>query len=157
MLRRDFLKLSAITYAASALPIWSRIAVAAGNYPTLAIPPLLEPDAQGNIQVVIQQGVSQFVPGKQTTTWGYNGNLLGPAISLKNGQNVNINIINKLAEDTTVHWHGLEISGEQDGGPQAIIEPDTSRKVNFTVNQSEATCWFHPHTHGKPATKWRWV
>lgn len=38
MLRRDFLKLSAITYAASALPIWSRIAVAAGNYPTLAIP-----------------------------------------------------------------------------------------------------------------------
>ncbi len=83
MLRRDFLKLSAITYAASALPIWSRIAVAAGNYPTLAIPPLLEPDAQGNIQVVIQQGVSQFVPGKQTTTWGYNGNLLGPAISLK--------------------------------------------------------------------------
>ncbi|WIE09218.1 MULTISPECIES: multicopper oxidase CueO [Providencia] len=149
MLRRDFLKLSAITYAASALPIWSRIAVAAGNYPTLAIPPLLEPDVQGNIQVVIQQGVSQFVPGKQTTTWGYNGNLLGPAISLKNGQNVNINIINKLAEDTTVHWHGLEISGEQDGGPQAIIQPDTSRKVNFTVNQSEATCWFHPHTHGK--------
>lgn len=149
MLRRDFLKLSAITYAASALPIWSRIAVAAGNYPTLAIPPLLEPDAQGNIQLVIQKGVSQFVSGKQTTTWGYNGNLLGPAISLKNGQNVNINIVNQLAEDTTVHWHGLEISGEQDGGPQAIIEPNASRKVNFTVNQSEATCWFHPHTHGK--------
>lgn len=38
MLRRDFIKLSAITYAASALPIWSRIAVAAENYPTLAIP-----------------------------------------------------------------------------------------------------------------------
>ncbi|WP_369310231.1 multicopper oxidase CueO [Providencia rettgeri] len=149
MLRRDFLKLSAITYAASALPIWSRIAVAAENYPTLAIPPLLEPDAQGNVQLVIKQGTSQFIPGKKTTTWGYNGNLLGPAISLKNGQSVNINIVNQLAEETTVHWHGLEISGEQDGGPQAIIQPGATRKVNFTVNQSEATCWFHPHTHGK--------
>lgn len=149
MLRRDFLKLSAITYAASALPIWSRIAVAAENYPTLAIPPLLEPDAQGNIQLAIKQGTSQFVPGKKTTTWGYNGDLLGPAISLKNGQSVNINIVNQLAEDTTVHWHGLEISGEQDGGPQAIIQPGATRKVNFTIDQSEATCWFHPHTHGK--------
>lgn len=149
MLRRDFLKLSAITYAASALPIWSRIAVAAENYPTLAIPPLLEPDVQGNIQLAIKQGTSQFVPGKKTTTWGYNGDLLGPAISLKNGQSVNINIVNQLAEDTTVHWHGLEISGEQDGGPQAIIQPGATRKVNFTIDQSEATCWFHPHTHGK--------
>ncbi len=149
MLRRDFLKLSAITYAASALPIWSRIAVAAENYPTLAIPALLEPDAQGNIQIAIKQGTSVFVPGKKTTTWGYNGDLLGPAISLKNGQNVNINIVNQLPEETTVHWHGLEISGEQDGGPQAIIRPGASRKVNFTAAQPESTCWFHPHTHGQ--------
>ncbi|MTC72885.1 multicopper oxidase CueO [Providencia sp. wls1919] len=149
MLRRDFLKLSAIAYAASALPVWSRMAVAAGNYPSLAIPPLVEPDAQGNIQIAIKQGISQFVPGKKTTTWGYNGDLLGPALSLKNGQSVNINITNQLPEETTVHWHGLEISGEQDGGPQAIIAPGASRKVNFTLNQPEATCWFHPHTHGK--------
>ncbi|EMD1716703.1 multicopper oxidase CueO [Providencia stuartii] len=149
MLRRDFIKLSAITYAASALPIWSRIAVAAENYPTLAIPPLLEPDAQGNIQLAIKQGASQFVPSKKTTTWGYNGDLLGPALSLKKGQSVNIHIANQLPEDTTVHWHGLEISGEQDGGPQAIIKPGASRQVNFTIDQPEATCWFHPHTHGK--------
>lgn len=58
MLRRDFLKLSAIAYAASALPVWSRMAVAAGNYPTLAIPPIVEPDAQGNIQIAIKQGIS---------------------------------------------------------------------------------------------------
>ncbi|EDU60435.1 multicopper oxidase CueO [Providencia stuartii] len=149
MLRRDFIKLSAITYAASALPIWSRIAVAAENYPTLAIPPLLEPDAQGNIQLAIKQGASQFVPGKKTTTWGYNGDLLGPALSMKKGQSVNIHIANQLPEETTVHWHGLEISGEQDGGPQAIIKPGASRQVNFTIDQPEATCWFHPHTHGK--------
>lgn len=149
MLRRDFIKLSAITFAASSLPVWIRIAVAADNVPILAIPPLIEPDAQGNIQLTIKQGISQFVPGKKTTTWGYNGDLLGPALSLKNGQSVNINIVNQLPEETTVHWHGLEISGEQDGGPQAIIRPGASRKVNFTVDQPEATCWFHPHTHGK--------
>lgn len=149
MLRRDFIKLSALAYAASALPMWSRIAVAAENFPALAIPPLIEPDAQGNIQLAIKQGVSQFVPGKKTTTWGYNGDLLGPALSLKNGQSVSINIANQLPDETTVHWHGLEISGEQDGGPQAIIASGASRQVNFTINQPEATCWFHPHTHGK--------
>ncbi|EKT64962.1 multicopper oxidase CueO [Providencia burhodogranariea] len=148
MLRRDFIKLSTMAYAASALPLWSRIAVAAENYSTLAIPPLIEPDSQGQIQLAIKQGSSQFIPGKKTTTWGYNGDLLGPALSLKNGQSVNINIVNQLPEETTVHWHGLEISGEQDGGPQAIIRPNESRKVNFTINQPEATCWFHPHTHG---------
>ena len=149
MLRRDFLKLSAIACAVSTLPAWSRVATAAENETILAIPPLLEPDAQGNIQITIKQGSSIFIPGKKTSTWGYNGDLLGPALSLRKGQNVNINITNQLPEGTTVHWHGLEISGEQDGGPQAIIAPGANRKVNFTVDQPESTCWFHPHTHGK--------
>nr|WP_314263325.1 multicopper oxidase CueO [uncultured Moellerella sp.] len=149
MQRREFLKLSAVVGGVSILPAWSRFAMAAENYPQLPIPPQVTPDAAGNINLQIQQGSSQFLPSKNTVTWGYNGNLLGPALKLKNGQAITINIKNELTEATTVHWHGLEISGEEDGGPQAIIKPGASRVVNFTVNQPEATCWFHPHTHGK--------
>ncbi|VDY35655.1 Copper efflux oxidase [Morganella morganii] len=90
-----------------------------------------------------------FIPGKTTQTWGYNGDLLGPALKLRRGKPVTVDIVNKLPEATTVHWHGLEISGEQDGGPQAIIAPGGTRTVSFTPDQPEATCWFHPHTHGK--------
>lgn len=55
-----------------------------------------------------------------------------------------MDIHNRLAEETTVHWHGLEVPGEVDGGPQGIIAPGASRSVNFTPSQRAATCWFHP-------------
>ncbi len=43
-----------------------------------------------------------------------------------------MDIHNRPAEETTVHWHGLEVPGEVDGGPQGIIAPGASRGVNFT-------------------------
>lgn len=148
MQRREFLKLGATLSAVTLLPSWSRFAFAQSNTPSLAIPPQITPDAQQKIVLNIQQGISKFIPTANTTTWGYNGSLLGPALKLKRGQPVTININNQLPETTTVHWHGLEISGEEDGGPQAMIEPGKSRTVTFTPNQAESTCWFHPHTHG---------
>jgi blue copper oxidase len=36
-----------------------------------------------------------------------------------------------------------------DGGPQGIIKAGDKRSVTFTPNQRAATCWFHPHQHGK--------
>ncbi len=32
-----------------------------------------------------------------------------------------VDIHNQLAEDTTLHWHGLEIPGIVDGGPQGLF------------------------------------
>jgi blue copper oxidase len=60
---------------------------------------------------------------------------------------VTVDIHNTLAEETTLHWHGLP--GEVDGGPQGIIKAGGTRSVTFTPNQRAATCWFHPHQHGK--------
>lgn len=60
-----------------------------------------------------------------------------------------VDIRNQLAEETTVHWHGLEVPGEVDGGPQGVIKAGGSRTVTFTPTQQAATCWFHPHQHGK--------
>ncbi|HHN8407779.1 TPA: multicopper oxidase CueO [Morganella morganii] len=149
MQRRDFLKYSAFLGAATMLPAWSRFAFAAQERPALGIPPLLTADNAQKITLNIQQGKMAFIPGKTTQTWGYNGDLLGPSLKLQRGKPVTVDIVNKLPEATTVHWHGLEISGEQDGGPQAIIAPGATRTVRFTPDQPEATCWFHPHTHGK--------
>lgn len=146
MQRRDFLKYSAALGALSALPLWSRPLFAAQR-PALPIPPLLTPDAQSRIRLTAYAGETDFA-GKKATTWGYNGALLGPALQLTQGQRVNVEIYNRLAEETTVHWHGLEVPGEVDGGPQGIIKAGGSRKVSFTPTQPAATCWFHPHQHG---------
>ncbi|MBJ9633255.1 multicopper oxidase CueO [Citrobacter freundii] len=147
MQRRDFLKYSVALGVASALPLWSR-SVFAADRPALPIPDLLTADASNRIQLIVQAGQSNFA-GKTATTWGYNGNLLGPAVKLNKGQSVNVDIHNQLAEETTLHWHGLEIPGEVDGGPQGIIPAGGKRSVTFTPDQRAATCWFHPHQHGK--------
>ncbi|EMN0396704.1 multicopper oxidase CueO [Citrobacter freundii] len=147
MQRRDFLKYSVALGVASALPLWSR-SVFAADRPALPIPDLLTADASNRIQLIVQAGQSNFA-GKTATTWGYNGNLLGPAVKLNKGQSVTVDIHNQLAEETTLHWHGLEIPGEVDGGPQGIIPAGGKRSVTFTPDQRSATCWFHPHQHGK--------
>ena len=147
MQRRQFLKLSAALGASSLLPFWSRSAFAA-DLPALPIPDLLEPDARSTIKLRIQQGKSR-IAGHHATTWGYNGDLLGPALKLRRGKPVNIAIHNELPEATTVHWHGLAVPGAVDGGPQGIIAPGGDRTLSFTPDQPAATCWFHPHLHGQ--------
>lgn len=147
MQRRDFLKYSVVLGVASALPLWSRTVFAADR-PALPIPDLLTADASNRIQLIVKAGQSTFA-GKTATTWGYNGNLLGPAVKLNKGQAVSVDIHNQLAEETTLHWHGLEIPGEVDGGPQGVIPAGGKRSVAFTPAQRAATCWFHPHQHGK--------
>lgn len=146
MLRRDFIKMSAILASASTLPVWSSRLWAAER-PTLPIPPLLAPDANGKIDLKLQTGSMSWTPQAPTTTWGINGGCLGPALMLQRGREVNIHIANTLPESTTLHWHGLEVPGEADGGPQATIVPGGRRAVRFTLDQPATTAWFHAHPH----------
>jgi FtsP/CotA-like multicopper oxidase with cupredoxin domain len=120
------------------------------NY--LLIPPLLKNKSKNKniaeFELVAQQGVTQFYKGKLVATYGYNGNLLGPTIRAKRGQIVKIKVTNNLREYTTVHWHGMLLPSEMDGGPHQVIRPNGVWKVKFKVNQPAATLWYHPHGLG---------
>jgi blue copper oxidase len=146
MQRRDFIKFGVGIGAASMLPLWSAGAFA-DKHPSLPIPPPVKPDAQGQIPLNIRAGKTHFRGANLTTTWGFNGALLGPALQLTRGSNVTMLVTNQLAEPTTVHWHGLEVPGHADGGPQATVAPGITWKPQFQVDQPAATCWFHPHPH----------
>lgn len=121
--------------------------MAAEQRPLLPVPTLLLPDARSEIKLFVQQGTTRW-RGNDVPTWGYNGSLLGPAIRLERGKQVHVDIFNRLDEATTVHWHGLEVPGEVDGGPQAVIASGQRRRVSFIPDQPASTCWFHPHQHG---------
>jgi blue copper oxidase len=58
---------------------------------------------------------------------------------------------NHLDAATTVHWHGLLVSGDNDGGPQQLIEPGERWRPVLKIDQPAATLWFHPHPHGDTA------
>lgn len=129
-----------------------------GNVPSLAssegsneltIPPLLEKQQGQNYdyEVVAQQGTTEFYKGISTETYGYNGDLLGPTLTIEEGEKVEVKITNDLNEPTTFHWHGLEVAGEIDGGPLDEIQPGESRIITLEADQPAATLWYHPHVH----------
>lgn len=115
----------------------------------LPIPPLLKdqnPDPKkGEFHLTVQQSSTEFFKGKKAQTFGYNGSYLGPVIRVRKGEEVTVKVKNKLSEDTTVHWHGLEVDGEKDGGPHTKIKPGDTWSPTFTINQPAATLWYHPH------------
>ncbi|MCL7667797.1 multicopper oxidase domain-containing protein, partial [Klebsiella pneumoniae] len=74
-------------------------------------PDLLTTDARNRIQLTIGAGQSTF--GEKTaTTWGYNGNLLGPAVKVQRGKAVTVGINNQLTEATKLHLNRPEVPGE---------------------------------------------
>jgi FtsP/CotA-like multicopper oxidase with cupredoxin domain len=107
-------------------------------------------DAAGtrSFSLAVQPGTTQFRNGVNTSTLGYNGALLGPALKLRVGEATSIKVENRLGEATTVHWHGLLVPAHVDGGPHQLVPPGARWEANFTVSNPASTCWFHPHVHG---------
>jgi FtsP/CotA-like multicopper oxidase with cupredoxin domain len=118
----------------------------------LPIPPLLENTAAGEgnarFSLIPQQGESRLIHEFTTPTMGYNGSYLGPTIRVQNGQQVEIEVNNTLNQATTVHWHGLHVPAEYDGGPRQLIQPQARWNPRFTIKQPAATLWYHPHVMG---------
>jgi blue copper oxidase len=52
-----------------------------------------------------------------------------------------------------VHWHGLVIPGDVDGGPHRPVAPGQHWRPALSINQPAATLWFHPHFYPTTATQ----
>lgn len=82
-----------------------------------------------------------------TTFWLYNNTLL-PLIELKVGDIFVAKVINNLSQETTIHWHGLNVPASEDGNPDNPIKPGQSHIYKFKITEDMAgSHWFHPHTH----------
>jgi blue copper oxidase len=114
----------------------------------LPIPPLIDAARQGSaVKLKVISGRHAFVDGKPTRSYGYSGPVLGPVIRLRRGDEVEMTIENALDVDTTVHWHGLLLPGDFDGGPHQIIKPGNTWRPRLKIEQPASTAWFHPHPH----------
>ncbi len=114
---------------------------------SLPIPPLLEGE---EITLTVQQG-TLALPFGDSDTLGYNGDYLGPTLRFSEGDSFNVLVDNTLNEDTTVHWHGMHIPAEFDGGPRQVVSAGGTWNPRFTIRQDAATLWYHPHLMGKTA------
>ena len=88
------------------------------------------------------------VSESSTPAMAINGTVPGPVLRFKEGENITINVTNKLDEDTSIHWHGLILPYQQDGVP-GISFPGIKPKTTFTYKfpaQQAGTYWYHSHS-----------
>lgn len=158
--RRDFLKYSG---ALTALPL---IGCGGGSSTgsveettstpvsnSLFIPSLL---TGTQFDLTLQTGSKQFIAGQSTQTYGINGDYLGPALKVRKGDVVTLNVTNKLPESSTLHWHGMHVPGNMDGGPHQLIQENEVWQAQYSINQQAGTNWFHPHQEGVTGRQVYW-
>ena len=111
---------------------------------------VLEPDVVDGVKVFeltadeIQWEVS---PGEIKEAYAYNGMIPGPQINAELGDRVRIVLHNKLAEPTTIHFHGMTVPADMDGVPaisQDAVLPGESFTYEFTIRNTGSNM-YHSH------------
>ena len=90
----------------------------------------------------------RVVQGRKGHGIAVNGTVPGPLVRLKEGENVRLNVTNRLDVDTSIHWHGLLVPFHMDGVPGISfpgIKPGQTFTYEFPVRQT-GTYWYHSHS-----------
>ena len=89
----------------------------------------------------------ELAPGKVIDTFAYNGTVPGPALRLREGSPVSIDIRNDTDVDDIVHWHGLYLPSQSDGAMEEgspMVPRGGTRRYDF-VAKPAGTRWYHSH------------
>ncbi|TNF19724.1 MAG: multicopper oxidase family protein [Pseudomonadales bacterium] len=90
----------------------------------------------------------ELVPGHVTPAWGYGGQAPGLELRCRQGERLRVRFINKLEQQSTIHWHGIRLPLEMDGVPyvsQAPVLPGEYFDYDFICHDA-GSFWYHPHT-----------
>ena len=97
--------------------------------------------------LVIEPRMVNFT-GRSRPATTINGSIPGPTLRWKEGDEVTINVTNRLSERTSIHWHGMILPFQMDGVPGISfpgIAPGETFQYRFKVQQS-GTFWYHSHS-----------
>lgn len=144
--RRPFLKGAGLFGAAALLdgmlPPWAS---------PLAAQSSSSPQLSGSVIDLTISEIPIRVGNRKAKATAINGTVPGPLIRLREGQDVTINVTNKLKVDTSIHWHGVLVPPEMDGVPGvsfAGIKPGETFTYKFPITQY-GTYWYHSHSAGQ--------
>ena len=146
--RRHFLRgatlLGGAAALAPALPAWARGENVTGGHLRAGFDEVRGP----NIDLTIGAG-HRIVQGRPGHGIAVNGSVPGPLVRLREGEKARIRVRNTLAEDSSVHWHGLLVPFQYDGVPGVSfpgIKPGESFIYEFPVLRQSGTYWWHSHS-----------
>ncbi|MCD9022196.1 multicopper oxidase family protein [Cohnella silvisoli] len=135
--------------------------------------PALAHNAPGAISVAMLTGPREGTPdrkftltaekktitlssGEQVDAWTYNGQIPGPELRMKQGELVEVTLINRdIEEGATIHWHGLDVPNAEDGvagATQDAVMPGEQHVYRFIAEQT-GTFWYHSHQDSQEAVE----
>jgi len=91
--------------------------------------------------------IRKEVNGTDVEMWGYNGQVPGPVLKVKQNSSITITFKNSLDMPTTVHWHGVRLNNKFDGAADVTQEPVLPGEsfVYEVTFPDEGVYWYHPH------------
>jgi len=129
----------------------SRLSTAA----LLALPPLKPAGAirlsgrRRTFTLVIAPAIIEPLPGHKVQALTINGISPGPVLHLTEGDDVEVTVVNRLDQGTSIHWHGVPVPFAMDGVAtisQDPIAPGEQFVYRFVAPQA-GTYMYHAHYH----------
>lgn len=107
--------------------------------------------------IALQAGVfpQPLLDGAATDVWGYalrgrDGTLqVNPTLFARSGQTLDVTLLNRLGDDTTIHWHGLPTDERNDGGGLHPVRHGEQFRYAFPVAARGGLYWYHAHPHSQ--------
>jgi FtsP/CotA-like multicopper oxidase with cupredoxin domain len=95
------------------------------------------PGGDGFTLLEARAGAIPLLPAPATPTriWGFGGDVPGPLLRIKLGQEIKARLVNRLDQPTALHWRGLRIANAIDGAAglvQKAVAPGETRDFRFT-------------------------
>ena len=139
--------LTALAGVQTLMPDWARAAAGVSQGGTSSLEPTRRVGNRVEYDLTIEKTPFE-VAGKPATAITMNGTVPGPLIRLQEGEEVVLRYHNALAEETSIHWHGLLLPNRFDGVPQVNyggVAAGETFEARFEVRQS-GTYWYHSHS-----------
>src|SRR4029079_6912552 len=87
-----------------------------GLLAALVVGTWITPALAGTYDLVIGRTTVR-IDGQERSVFSINGQIAAPVLRWKEGEDVVVNVPNRLAEDTSIHWHGILLPSAMDGVP----------------------------------------
>ena len=113
---------------------------------TAPVPPPPEPQLREFV-LTASELAWDLMADTTVQAWGYNGQVPGPELRVREGDQVRVTLRNQLPVPTTIHWHGVAVPPAMDGPAglnQAPVAPGEAFVYDF-VAMPAGSRWYHSH------------
>jgi len=104
------------------------------------------------IELTARVDVLPVFSGRASGVWNYAGSIDGHAVAnplliARRGELLDVTLVNRLGQDTTIHWHGLRVDEANDGSGLHPVQHGQDYRYHFRVDNRAGLYWYHAHPH----------